>query len=175
MKCRDCTHRLVLHDAAGREARICGQPASAKAGKLLGPDEDGCTWRDQEDSLRPLYHIARGQDIEAIRKTGLLPAIGKRSAEAGEADPAVYFFKTPEDAENAMLNWLGDDIPDGEPMYMLTALLPGSYAKALRDTAPYEIACAIAVPPDYLDFQDLDEWYEWYRKGGVDAGVPAVR
>lgn len=172
MKCKDCTHKILLHDMSGRDVWTCGQTASDRAGRPVDVLQDGCTWHDQDDVLPPLYHIARGEDVGAIRKLGLVPMIGNRSAEAGEKSSAVYFFKTPQDAENAMLNWMGDDA-DG-PLYMLTAVLPKSYAAALEDTAAYETACTAPVPPDYLDFQDLDEWYAWYQGKGAPANAAAV-
>lgn len=166
MRCVDCKRKQILFTEDGRTVYACSQDGSGRTGSLV-TQEDGCPWNDLDDTRTVLFHIAPETAVPGIRKHGLLPGIGDRSTHCGEDSPAVYFFPSAEDAEGAMLNWLPDEYPNGTRFYMVTAALPSRYAQSLRTTADYEVVTDLPVPPDYLDIQDLEEWYAWYRKGAA--------
>lgn len=173
MRCKDCAYKTKC----GAHSWKCGQAQSTRAGQNIlpypGEYGTGCDWRDGDRLLPPLYHVATEEQVASIRHAGLLPAISERSSEANETAPAVYFFRSPEDVENAMMNWLGESLPENSKLYMLTAELPDAYAPVLANTAGYETACYAPVPPDYLDFQDFNEWHGWALRKGALAHAPA--
>jgi len=96
------------------------------------------------------YHVTRRALLPVIQRVGLQPAVP-------EGDIAgVYLFKSREDAEHALMNWLGDRIEDweaqtGEPFdeVMLEVDISGLQC---RDTAPYEWTCVEPVPPSRIRF-----------------------
>ena len=128
----------------------------------------------QEPAERPdpgflplLYHIATESRIARIREIGLAPLIGERSLEAGEDVPMIYFFDTPDDAENGLYNWLGDGLDEEEELYMIVARLPVEYRRYLAKTADWETACSVPVPASMLEIAELDAWLEdWHGKQG---------
>lgn len=62
------------------------------------------------------FHVTPARNIDAILASGLIPAIGERSTELGEAAPAIYLFPTIEDAEDAVGNWLGESFDEDEEL-----------------------------------------------------------
>ena len=60
------------------------------------------------------FHITTDDKLALILSQGLVPQIGERSAELGEATPAVYLFPTLEALEDALGGWLGECFEDEE-------------------------------------------------------------
>lgn len=54
------------------------------------------------------YHVTPVNNIEFIQRDGLIPQIGSNSSSYGETEERLYFFPTIVDAEDATMNWLGD-------------------------------------------------------------------
>ena len=55
------------------------------------------------------YHVTPTRNLEIIKKEGLKPSIGERSAKIGEDKPRTYLFKHRDAAEDAVSNWMGDE------------------------------------------------------------------
>lgn len=166
MKCEDCKRRQELSDRDGRTVWACRCAASENRDRIVAPG-GGCAWRDPDDVAAVLYHVATADAVRKARTEGLPPAVGPRSSKAGETVPGIWFFRSPEDLADAVTNWLGDELPD-EDLWVVTAALPGSYLGSLSRDG-FETVCSRGVPPDYLDFQELDEWYAWASGTGVPA------
>lgn len=78
-----------------------------------------------------------------------MPRAGDRSA-VMEDPEGVYLFKTRQDAETAVANWLGDEFGEIENLALLEVTLPPN-AKVLPSTADYEIIVASSIPPEYIE------------------------
>ena len=57
------------------------------------------------------YHVTKTENVDSILNNGLLPSIGNRSVKI-EKEPMTFLFGSVEDAEDAMMNWLGDEMGD---------------------------------------------------------------
>lgn len=60
------------------------------------------------------YHITEKRNLASIQEKGLVPSVGPRSKDLGEPENVVYFFRSLEDVDNALLNWLGEWYEDYE-------------------------------------------------------------
>lgn len=69
------------------------------------------------------FHVTPKSNLARILKTGLLPKIGARSKKLKEPNPAIYLFGSKEDAEEAVMNWLGDEFGDSA-LVLLSVSLP---------------------------------------------------
>ena len=58
------------------------------------------------------YHVTPKRNLKYIMKEGLTPQIGSNSSSYGETEERLYFFPTVVDAEDAAMNWLGDQYED---------------------------------------------------------------
>lgn len=58
------------------------------------------------------FHVTTDKSLSSILRDGLVPAIGVRSTELGEALPAIYMFPSVADLEDALGNWLGECFED---------------------------------------------------------------
>ena len=94
-----------------------------------------------------LYHVTTASAIERIRNQGLIPAIGPRSRKAGEDRPWVYLFPDMETAEDAMANWLGDELPDDEDAYLCAIREAGLQG---LERHGFEVLCPVPVPPSCI-------------------------
>lgn len=59
-----------------------------------------------------LYHITDIENLPSISIEGLVPGIGRLSEKYGEQEDRLYFFHNADDLENALLNWLGEELDD---------------------------------------------------------------
>lgn len=60
------------------------------------------------------WHITPEENVNSILENGLIPQIGARSRNADEPVPAIYLFGSKEEAEDAAMNWLGDEFEETE-------------------------------------------------------------
>ena len=58
------------------------------------------------------YHVTPKRNLKYIMKEGLTPQIESNSSSYGETEERLYFFPTVVDAEDAAMNWLGDQYED---------------------------------------------------------------
>ena len=101
------------------------------------------------------YHITLMSNLDSVLKDGLIPQIGERSLAIGENEKAVYLFPSIYDAEEALLNWLGDWYTDNYgidvPLALLEINLPTDFL--IEDSiADYEKISRKAIPPKYISF-----------------------
>lgn len=101
------------------------------------------------------YHVTLLSNLKSILKNGLVPQIGERSLEAKENKKAVYLFSSLVDAENALMNWLGDWYTDtyGEdiPLALLEIDLDLTFPLKNGDVE-YEVISEITIPSKHISF-----------------------
>jgi hypothetical protein len=100
------------------------------------------------------FHVTPASNVYRVMKEGLRPRTGERAG-VMEQEDGIYLFKTLEDAENVVANWLGDEFNEAEPLALLEVTLP-SDAKILPSTADYEIVVGTPVPSEYIEVVDED-------------------
>ncbi len=116
-----------------------------------------------EAAQRAYYHVTLSKNIPDIQKQGLLPQIGPLSILAGEAKPTIFLFPNLETVEDALMNWLGDYLPD-EPLALLKVVLPpGARPKrsALQDEETgeeigYEFKVYVPISPENLEVLSMN-------------------
>lgn len=103
-----------------------------------------------------LFHVTPQSNVDSIMKNGLLPKIGERSKRIEEEEMA-FFFKTYEDCETALEQWLGDEFEDlEENLFVLKVELPDDFP--LIETADWEMATVSIVEPKYISVYKKIEW-----------------
>jgi nanoRNase/pAp phosphatase (c-di-AMP/oligoRNAs hydrolase) len=73
----------------------------------------------------------------------------------GESREAVYLFKGREAAADGLANWLGDELPEDEPVALIVVDLPAG-ARILDTTADYELIVADHIPPENLTVMEFN-------------------
>ena len=101
------------------------------------------------------YHVTPTCNVPRIMREGLHPRRGPRSRRLGELHKAVYLFKGREDAADGLANWLGDELPEDEPVALIMVNLPAG-ACILDTTADYELVVADHIPPENLTVMEFN-------------------
>ena len=101
------------------------------------------------------YHVTSKRNLKSIKKNGLEPRVPEDYGTSGDI-AGVYIFKTYEDMENALYNWLGERIEEIEEEsgeeYKEVALkinLTGM-EQYLIDSVDYEWTCVEKIEPDRI-------------------------
>lgn len=96
------------------------------------------------------YHVTRRSNLDSIRNIGLEPRIPKDFGLEGDVK-GVYLFKTIDDVENSLYNWLGERIDEWEEEtgeeydeIVLKIDLTG-LEKELIDSVEYEWTCITTI------------------------------
>ena len=95
------------------------------------------------------YHVTPAENVEAIMRDGIKPTYGPRSEAAAESGPAVYLFPSRAHAEEAVMNWYGDEVEDDEPLALIRVSLPPKKFE-LKSEVPYEFYATETIPPKFL-------------------------
>lgn len=101
------------------------------------------------------YHVTRRKNIPSIKKKGLEPRIPKDYGIDGDIK-GVYLFKTIEDTENALYNWLGERIEEWEEENnkeydeVVLKINISELEEHLIDSVEYEWICIINVEPSRI-------------------------
>lgn len=107
------------------------------------------------------FHVTTEQACDAILHEGIEPRIGPRSAELGESQPQIYLFKTREDVENALSNWLGESFEEDEALMILEVDLAGIAVTAESDQ--FELIVSQRIEPEKI-VAVYDEMFELQRR-----------
>lgn len=94
-----------------------------------------------------LYHVTPTRNVKSILVKGLIPSIGQRSAQL-ETESNLFLFPTKDAAEDAVMNWLGDEFDD-EPLSLLAVSSNGLEGK-FTPGAEYEFTVSSPVPPQNI-------------------------
>lgn len=76
-----------------------------------------------------MFHITPSRNLSSIMKYGLQPNNIKRGKFAADNEPAIYLFKTVEDAEDGVMNWLGDLYDETERLALLSVKVDSASIK----------------------------------------------
>lgn len=104
------------------------------------------------DDKRFAYHVTSRKNIKSIMKKGLEPRIPEDYGEHGDTK-GVYLFKTLEDTENALFNWLGQRIEEIEEETgqeyneVVLKIDISNLENELIDTVEYEWLCLVKIEP----------------------------
>ena len=60
--------------------------------------------------MKIYYHVTLKSNLKSILEKGLYPQIGTLSELCNETEERIYLFPSIEDMENALGNWLGEEI-----------------------------------------------------------------
>ena len=94
-----------------------------------------------------VYHVTPTRNVKRIMQQGLIPQAGDRSQKIAGEDTGVYTFPDLETAESAVMNWLGDEFDEDEPLTMLAINISG--LKAVKG-ADYEIIVKDRIDPSRI-------------------------
>lgn len=152
MKSSDNEWLQPIQNCWGQDNDLCMQTESIMY--LVQCNTAGSSIRETSSTLPALYHVTPSVNIDSILRNGLIPQIGDRSKAAAEKKPAIYFFCSKEDMEQALWNWLGEEFEDVE-ITVLIVCLPNKYLDALTPKE-FEVRCEKSIPAQYIQF--LDRW-----------------
>lgn len=98
------------------------------------------------------YHVTRRKNIRSIMKKGLEARVPIDYGTEGDIK-GVYLFKTVEDTQNALYNWLGERIEEWEEEndkeydeVVLKVNIEG-LEEYLIDSVDYEWTCVVDIEP----------------------------
>src|ERR1035441_2151247 len=93
------------------------------------------------------YHVTPTKNVSHILAHGLKASLGDRSSQL-ENENAIYLFSSIEDAENAIMNWLGDEFDENEKLSLLEITLPKDFM--LQSDVEYECFTTQNIPAKYI-------------------------
>lgn len=70
------------------------------------------------------YHVTPYQNIDSIMQNGIIPQIGPLSKKLREPHPAVFLFNDIISAEEAIMNWYGNEFSEDTKFAMIHINLP---------------------------------------------------
>ena len=101
------------------------------------------------------YHVTRRKNLNSINKKGLEPRIPIDYGIAGDVK-GVYLFKTIEDTQNALYNWLGERIEEWEEKNdkeydeVVLKININGLEEHLIDSVEYEWTCLVNIEPSRI-------------------------
>jgi hypothetical protein len=101
------------------------------------------------------YHVTRRKNLPSINKKGLEPRVPKDYGTEGDIK-GVYLFKTIEDTQNALYNWLGERIEeweeenDKEYDEVVLKINIDGLEEHLIDSVEYEWTCVVNIEPSRI-------------------------
>ena len=105
--------------------------------------------------MKIYFHVTKKENLEKILKEGLIPKIGEMSQDLGEKVSRIYLFKTEEDMNHALANWMGQWYEDnyGEKIELcsLMIILPDEHS-IYNGEAEYEVYSYDIIKPDYIKY-----------------------
>ena len=96
-----------------------------------------------------VYHVTPSENLDSIMSKGLVPQVGDRSRKIEGEKPAIYCFPDKNSMEDAVMNWLGDEFDEDEPLALLEIFTTGLKGQ-VTDGAQYEVAITSAIPPQNI-------------------------
>jgi hypothetical protein len=92
-----------------------------------------------------VYHVTPTKNIKSIAKQGLTPTVGDRASQIAGEKSGIYVFPDKVSAEDAVMNWLGDEFDD-EPLTMLKIDISG-LENNITKGADYELIVGTTIEP----------------------------
>ena len=106
-----------------------------------------------------LYHITSRDNLDSIRKNGLVPQFGFLSDMVLEQYPAIYMFKELDEVAYAMKTWFGKTITyvyDAENLVLLQIELPNDIG--FKERFGWEAVCYSTIPADCISVIEFPEY-----------------
>ena len=99
-----------------------------------------------------MYHVTPATNLDAVMRDGLIPHMGLRSRQLGEAQPAVYLFPTINDVTNAVANWFGECFHDEIDLVLLFVQFDAATMKPTfqNDEHSWEWICSRRIDPSTI-------------------------
>ena len=101
-----------------------------------------------------LWHVTPKENQAGIERTGLVPLIGPRSAKMQEPVPAIYMFNERTGMEDALMNWLGEELDEYGQLVTCRIELPNGFP-IYRTSVGWEIITEKPIPREYISFEDI--------------------
>lgn len=98
--------------------------------------------------VKSYYHATEERNLSGIMSRGLIPSMGTRSEKLG--DSGIFLFKEMVDLEDALMNWLGDEIDEDSRVAILRVKVPDS-RKIRQSPASYEVIYTDIIPPNMIE------------------------
>lgn len=95
------------------------------------------------------YHVSPTRNSKSILSKGLIASIGDRSSQYGETDNNIYLFGSEDAAEDAVMNWLGDEFDEDEPLALFQITLPADWPIDHNDEE-FEYRSEMSIPPNLI-------------------------
>lgn len=102
-----------------------------------------------EDAMKTYYHVTTERQSRKILVNGLSPRKGSRSRDFGEEDPAIFLFTSIEEAEDAVMNWLGDKYNESTPLVLLEIKVPSDF-EVTQVKGQFEATSIVPIPAKYI-------------------------
>lgn len=102
--------------------------------------------------MRTCYHVTPTENLDNIRKHGLVPTVGERSQELDEL-PGVFLFPSLNDVISAVMNWLGDAFEDDVSLTLLQVSVDEAM---LESVVEWEFICRDSILPEFIEIHPLD-------------------
>jgi len=116
------------------------------AKRLFGNTLDQVFFKEENISESNFYHITKKDNLSSIKKYGILP---KKNKEMANEPFGIFLFTSKNDAEDAVVNWLGDRFDEEEELVMLT--LDSSYIRDIKQSiAGYEVYTENPIDPQAI-------------------------
>ena len=99
------------------------------------------------------YHITRTENVPSIvppSGIGLIPATPTDME--GEAK-GVYLFRSIDEAEDALMGWLGDKFDEDDPLTLLRVDSAGVGELDTDSAAGFEAVSRTAIAPEFVDVE----------------------
>jgi hypothetical protein len=126
-----------------------GAQAVLRRGEKLDPKVFPDIVQDElADLHHRFFHVTPVRNLDQIMSEGLVPKLGVRSRRGGEVSPAIFFFPTIEDTENACMNWVAGEFADSGKLALLEAAIP--MGAVFSSPANYERVVTTAVAPEHI-------------------------
>ena len=94
------------------------------------------------------YHITRSENIPLIMKDGLLPS----KPDDMQDIEGIYLFKSVTDAEDALMNWLGDRFGEEEKLTLLK-VDPRGVGEVDSSAAGFEVVSTSKIDPQFVSVE----------------------
>lgn len=103
------------------------------------------------------WHVTPCKNVASIMEKGLIPQIGKQSQKLGEDSNGVYLFDDVDMMEDAVMNWLGDELDEDGELCLLKITVPAQFMKSSIVFDGFSCVATSIIPPEYIEIdQSID-------------------
>jgi hypothetical protein len=96
-----------------------------------------------------VYHVTPTKNVKSIMRDGLRPQVGNRSSKITGEDNGIFVFNSKNDAEDAIMNWLGDEFGEDAELTLLAIDAEG-LEQHMSTGAGYETIMDVGIEPSRI-------------------------